>query len=291
MTESTFIGIIELHVYDGKNILSVSCKEFTVKSKKLLTLIIAVAVLVVIVVVFISVFSVRLVLPVYHNFDGGQMSSTDGAPTSDDVLQFARGQNILFLSKSKLVEQLNTAFPEWHAIGIVKNFPNILEVHFVKRVAVLMVKIDGADVYLDSFGYVVDAPSDGEARINVTSAMEAPILSSQNANGQKLLFTSETNNTRLNCILESIMALWQCECEIEDIPTILGKTDNVFTFDSDGVMTITTGVGAKIRIMEPSNTLTDKLIDAFSVYCDPTSDLQKAGTVLEVYPDGKVTRK
>lgn len=261
------------------------------KSKKLLTLIIAVAVLAVIVVVFISVFSVRLVLPVYHNFEGGQMSTTEGAPTSDDVLQFARGKNILFLSKTKIIDQLNEAFPEWHAIGVVKNFPNILEVHFVKRIAVVSVKINGADVFLDSFGYVVDAPTDGETRLNVTSAMESPISVSQNVNGQKLLFTSEINNIRLNCILESIMALWQCECEIEDIPAILGKKENVFTFDSGGVMTITTGVGAKIRIMEPTNTLTDKLIDAFSVYCSPASDLQKAGTVLEVYPDGKVIRK
>ena len=50
------------------------------KSKKLLTLIIAVAVVVVVVVVLASVFAVRQVLPVYHNFEGGQTLSVEGAP-------------------------------------------------------------------------------------------------------------------------------------------------------------------------------------------------------------------
>ncbi len=265
-------------------------KECNVKSKKLLTLIIVVAVLVVIIVVFSSVFAVRQILPVYHSFDGGQMSSVKDAPTANDVLQFTKGQSILFLSKEKVVDQLNEAYPEWHAIGIVKSFPNILEVHFVRRVAVVRVKIGGADVFLDSFGFVVDAPNDGGVRLNITTAFEEPVLATTNVKGQKLEFSSEKNNLRLKYVLESMMALWQCKADIQNIPTILGKTDNVFTFDEKDTMTITTGVGAKIRIMDPSTTLTDKLINAFSVYCDSSYDLQKTGVIIKVYPDGKVTR-
>ncbi len=260
------------------------------KSKKLLTFIIVVAVLVVITVVFASVFAVRQIMPVYHSFDGGQMGSVNGAPTANDVLQFTKGQSILFLSKEEVINQLNEAFPEWHAIGVVKTFPNILEVHFVKRVAVVRVQIGGVDVFLDSFGFVVDAPTDDGVRLNVTSALEDPILANVNEKGQKLQFASEINNLRLQYVLESMMALWQCKAEIENIPTILGKQNNVFTFDEKGTMTITTGVGAKIRIMDPSTTLTDKLIKAFSVYCDESYDLQKAGVIINVYPDGKVTR-
>lgn len=292
LTDFSINSIIYLHNYIGKVCALPSVvKECIVKSKKLLTFIIVVAVLVVITAVFASVFAVRQIMPVYHSFDGGQMGSVKGAPTANDVLQFTKGQSILFLSKEEVINQLNEAFPEWHAIGIVKSFPNILEVHFVKRVAVVKVKIGGVDVFLDSFGFVVDAPTDEGVRLNVTSALEEPILTTINEKGQKLQFASDTNNLRLQYVLESMMALWQCKADIENIPTILGKQDNVFTFDEKSTtMTITTGVGAKIRIMDPSTTLTDKLINAFSVYCDESYDLQKAGVIINVYPDGKVTR-
>lgn len=264
-------------------------KENNVRSKKLLTLIIVVAVLIVIVVVLSSVFAVRQALPVYHNFEGGQVGSVEGAPTSDDILKLAKGSSILFLSKDKLVQELNSANTEWHAIGVVKDFPNIVEVHFVRRIAVVKVDIGGGDVYLDSFGFVVDAPTDGSKPLDITSALELPSVAKQNVKGQKFQFASETNNKRLECVLESIMALWQCKCEIVNIPTILGKS-NVFTFGDDGAMTITTRVGAKIIVMSPeSEDLTDNLINAFSVYCDGTRNLATYGTQITVWPDGKVT--
>lgn len=270
-------------------------------SKKLLTLIIVIAVLAVIFVVFAGVFSVRLVLPVYHSFEGGVETATDDAPTADDVLQLCKGKNILFLSKQEVIDQLNEKYPDWHAIGIVKNFPNILEVHFVKRVAVVSLKVDGASVYLDSFGYVVETPSADETpQLDITSAFEGTISKnsfSQNSVGKMLVFNSDTNNQRLSCVLESIMALWQCECEIENIPAVLGitsqnsdgTTPKVFTFDDSGAMIITTGVGAKIYIMDPTNTLTDKLINAFSAYCSDGN--MQSGVVFEVYPDGRINKK
>ena len=263
-------------------------KEIAVKSKKLLTLIIAVAVVVVVVVVLASVFAVRQVLPVYHNFEGGQTLSVEGAPTANDVLQLAKGKSIFTLSKSQLTDKLNSQYPEWSVVGIVKNFPNILEVHFVQRVAVVKVSVNGADVFLDNTGYVVDAPQSGNVPIDITSAVSTPTTAKVNVKGQKLQFEDDVNNHRLECVLESIMALWQCQCEIEDIPTILGKS-NVFTFNADGEMTITTRAGAKIIVMSPDDGLTDKLIQAFSVYCDGSNDLQKYGTGITVWPDGKVT--
>ena len=119
-----FVGKISSRAFQG------DCRE---KAKKLLTLIIAVAVVVVVVVVLASVFAVRQVLPVYHNFEGGQTLSVEGAPTANDVLQLAKGKSIFTLSKSQLTDKLNSQYPEWSVVGIVKNFPNILEVHFVQR--------------------------------------------------------------------------------------------------------------------------------------------------------------
>lgn len=256
----------------------------------MLSLIIVIAVLVVIVVVFASVFSVRSVLPVYHKFDGGEMTATDGAPTADDVLKLVRGKNIFLLSKDDLLDQLNSLNSEWHAIGVVKSFPNILEVHFVKNVAIVEVTVSGSPVYLDCFGYVVSAPSEDEMPLNIDSAFNASDLFAQtNQLGSELVFTNEIYNQRLDYVLQAIMALWQCNCEIQNIPTVLGKTENVFTFDDDGSMIITTGVGAKIYIMEPASTLTDKIINAFSVYCSATSDYQRNGAVMKVYSNGTIT--
>ena len=86
------------------------------KSKKLLKFIIAVAVVVVVVVVLASVFAVRQVLPVYHNFEGGQTLSVEGAPTANDVLQLAKGKSIFTLSKSQLTDKLNSQYPEWSVV-------------------------------------------------------------------------------------------------------------------------------------------------------------------------------
>lgn len=41
--------------------------------------------------------------------------------------------------------------------------------------------------------------------------------------------------------------------------------------------------------MSPDVDLTEKMIKAFSVYCDDSYDLQKNGAEITVWPDGKVT--
>lgn len=257
------------------------------KSKKMLTMLIVLAVVIVIVIVFASVFSLKSSLIVCHNFEGGKVTGLADAPTEEDVLQLYKGKSILFLSKEDVLAKLNEKYPEWHAIGVVKNFPNILEVHFVKRVAVVKVDIGGSTVYLDSFGYVVDAPQTDEP-LDITSAMESPCTTTVNEKGKQIQFVSATNNSRLQIVLDTIMALWQCKCDIENIPNILGK-ENVFTFDADGTMTVTTRVGAKIHFIDPETLLTQKFIDAFSVYCSEKYDLQRENVEITVYPDGKVT--
>lgn len=258
------------------------------KSKKLLTLIIAVAVIVVVIIVLASVFSLKTVLPICHNFEGGKVTGIADAPTDEDVLQLYKGKSIIFLSKQKVIDELNSKYPDWHVIGVIKNFPNILEVHFVRRVAVVKVDVGGSDVYLDSFGYVVDAPTDGSKPLDISSAFQSPSVASVSGNGQKFQFVSEESNKRLALVLESIMALWQCNCDIQNIPTILGKS-NVFTFSSDGTMTITTSVGAKIHFVQPESPLTEKFINAFSVYCSDKYDLMREDIEITVWSDGKIT--
>lgn len=259
------------------------------KSKKMLTMLIVLAVLIVVIIVFASVFSLSDTLVVCHDFQGGKVTGVSGAPTDNDIVELYKGKSILFLSKEKVTEELSAKYSEWHVIGIVKNFPNQLEVHFVKRVAVMKVDVGGHDVYLDNFGYVVDAPENGEEPLDVTSAFEKPSATTVCTKGSKLQFNYSADNTRLDVILETVMALWQCKCDIKNIPTLLGK-ENVFSFDSDGTMTVTMSSGAKIHFMEPTSILTQKFIDAFSVYCNNEKyDLQLDGTEITVWPDGKIT--
>ena len=258
------------------------------KSKKLLSLIIVVAVLIVIIVVCVSVFAVRDARVVIRSFEGGEMIAANGDPTPDDVLDFAKGKSIVFLSKDKLTEELNKKFPEWHVVHIEKYFPNTVEVHVVKRVAVVLLNVDGG-VYLDNFGYVVDAPTDGSTPLDITSFLGIlPGTTAAKNKGEKFQFENATANQRLDIVLQSIMALWQCKVEIADIPTILGKSD-VFTFTQSGNMEILTKTGVKIIVQEPNpQTLTEGLIDAFSVYYNNKVNLQQSGYVITVKPDGSV---
>ncbi|MCM1289208.1 MAG: FtsQ-type POTRA domain-containing protein [Corallococcus sp.] len=259
------------------------------KSKKLLALIIVVAVLIVIIVVFVSVFAVRNARIVIRSFDGGEITAVNGDPTPNDILEYSKGKSIVFLSKDKLAEELNKKYPEWHVVQVVKHFPNTVEVHMVKRVAVVKLDIDGG-VYLDSFGYVVDAPSDGSKPLDVTSAIrDLPGTTAVNAKGQKFRFVSDACNKRLDLILRSIMALWQCKIEIKDIPTILNESD-VFTFAQNGNMEILTKTNVKIVVESPSSeTLSDGLIKAFSVYYNDKQNLQQQGVDIIVKADGRVT--
>ena len=123
------------------------------KSKKLLVLIAILAAVVVVIVVFASVFSVKDVVVVYHNFDGSLAPTPEeGAISDDEMAELAMGKGIVFLSKNKLLSQANGSFKDWHAFAVVKNFPNVVEVHVVKRTAMLKIDIAGEEVYIDSFG-------------------------------------------------------------------------------------------------------------------------------------------
>ncbi len=261
------------------------------KSKKLLALIIVVALLIVITVVLISVFSVASVRLNFHKFYGAEMTAPDGAPSANEVLKLCKGKNIMFLSKEDLLAKLNKKFPNWHAYEVVKNFPNRVEVHFVENVPVVKMNL-GSVVYLNSFGYVVPAPENGVEPIDITSAILVPSTSKVSEMGKKYEFVTPERNEQLSAVIKSVLALYQCQIDIEDIPEVLGKVD-VFTFESDGDLVIRTKAGAQIVVKspKPNDNLTERLIDAFSVYCNPTQDLQKEGVVITVTADGKILSK
>lgn len=255
------------------------------KNKKLLIVIAVVAVVVVVAVVMASVFSVQKIAFVYHSFDGQEVSAQDG-PTADEVLKISKGKSIVFLSKNKLLTEINKQYSKWHAFAIVKNFPNILEIHLVERLAVAKLDVNGVSVFVDSFGYITDTPENGRY-LDITSAFMVREAKSVDV-GRLLEFNDETSNVRFNQVLQAIVATWQCNLDYVEIPEILGSRE-VFTFDNDGNMTVNMLHGAKIFVKAPQTNLADRLIQAYSVYYNPTLDLQKEGIVITVSEDGKIS--
>jgi len=261
-------------------------KGVIVKKKKLLIALAVVAVVVVVVVVMASVFSVQKIAFVYHNLEGQQVSGTNG-PTADEILKISKGKSIVFLSKNKLLNDINKQYTDWHAFAIVKNFPNILEIHLVERVAVAKVNVTkGVSVYVDSFGHIIAAPEEGTC-LDISSAFLVRNAKSLEI-GSKLEFEDASDNVRLEQTLQAIVATWQCKLDYQQIPEILGAS-NVFTYDADGNLRINMKQGAKIVVKSPQTNLSDRLIQAYSVYYNSSSNLQQSGVVITVAEDGKIS--
>lgn len=260
------------------------------ENNKLLVLIVVVAIVAVSAVCLSSIFSINDARIVYYNFDSTETSYVEGSnmPTENDVLQFCKGKNIVTLSKGELMQSVNTN-PQnsgWRAIGVVKYFPNLVEVHVVKTVVVAKVEIAGVDVYLDSFGYVCQ-PQDAEfTPVDITSVFGTRDVL-QNQVGKPLIFASDANNKALDYTLQSFSALWQCKLEMEEIPSVIGQ-GNVFSMDSYGNFVVSTRVGAKIVVQQPDQEFQSRLIKALSVYFNETLDMQKDGVVITVLGDGTI---
>ena len=257
------------------------------KSKKLLILIASIAAVVVFIVIMAAVFAVSKVELVYHDFDGNRIAAPDeGGIAYEDVEKQARGKSTIFLSKTKLLNQINSTHPEWHAFAVVKNFPNIVEIHLVKRTAILKIDVSGKEVYIDNFGYVVSEPENGRV-IDATSAFNLTDAKTQEP-GKKFEFAVEENNGRLQCILEALVATWQCKVDIPNLPVILADKD-VFLFDEDGAMLIKPSSGGTIRILAPETNLTQRLINAYGVYFNEYANLQGDEWIITVHESGTIT--
>lgn len=258
------------------------------KSKKLLVLISLIAVVVVLAVVLSTVFSVKTVRPKFYNFDGSQtIAPSDGDISPAELTAMVEGKSIIFLSKQDLLNKLNSTYKQWHAFGVVKNFPNVIEVYFVKRTAVAKINLSTSEVvYVDSFGYVTEK-GENDYVIDITSAFSSrePLSA---VPGSKLVFKVEENNARLNYVLDAILATWQCYVEISDMPVILGEND-VFSFDSDGSMMINPRLGGIIKVLSPETELANRLIKAYSVYYSESVNISSVDWTITVYKNGRIT--
>ena len=258
------------------------------KSKKLLILIASVAAAVVVIVLLAGLFSISGTPKlVYHDFSGKETAApAEGGIAPDDIAEFINGKSAVFLSKTKLLEQINTTFLDWHAYAVKKYFPNVIEVHLTKRIALLKLDVSGKEVYIDCFGYVMNAPSSGRV-VDATSAFKSTDAKKQQL-GAPFKFAVEDNDAKLQYVIQALLATWQCKVETEDLAALLGY-DNVFNFDEDGTMLITPRSGGTIRILSPAVNLTERLIHAYGVYYNEYANLQSDDWVITVQENGTIT--
>ena len=260
------------------------------KIKKLLVLIASIAAVIVIIVILAAVFSIKStdnIQIVYHKFDGAQTVAPDeGGITSDDVLPLVKGKSAVFLSKIKLLNQINTTFTNWHAYSVEKRFPNVVRIHVVECTAMLKVVVNGKEVFIDCFGYVMKEPENGRV-IDATSAFKGTDTKALNY-GEEIRFDVEENNVRLKYVLQALLAMWQCKVDVPNLPALLGD-NNVFSFDEDNNFLITPSSGGTIKVLSPSTNLTERLIAAYSVYYNEYADLQDNSWVITVKADGTIT--
>lgn len=240
------------------------------KSKKLLIAVAVIVVVISVVVVMASVFTVRDVELTYHAFDGSKISNPENGLKPDEISALVKGKSIVFLSKTDFLTTLNDQYIGWHAFAVVKNFPNVVEVHLVKRTAVARLSTSEGFIYVDCFGYVM-ADADNDV-IDISSAFDTKDVAKARP-GEPIEFQVAENNNRLKCVLNAILATWQCKVEVADIPQILGSID-VFTFDSEGNLIIRPKQGGTIKVNEPEQNLSERLKSAYGVYYNTSLNMQ-----------------
>ena len=265
------------------------------KNKKLLVLLAIVAVVVVIIVVMASVFSVRHVYLSYHMFNGDLTTAPDGGVPTEVIESIARGKSAIFLSKANFLAQVNAKlqassdYSQWHAFAVVRNFPNKLEVHLVKRTAIAKFSLSttAETIYIDSFGCrVTEIPEDGQC-IDITSAFNATDPAAEQPADGTFKFVSAESNTRLKYVLEAILATWQCYVEIDEMDDVLRPT-NAFTFDEHGCLLVRPSQGGTIELQSPETDLSVRLQKAYGVYFNSSVNLQSDKWVITVYKNGRI---
>ena len=262
------------------------------KNKKLLVSLAIVAAVVVFIVIMAAVFSVKGGYFVYHKFDGGLTTVPDGGVPTEVIEKIAKGKSTIFVSKAKLLSQINEKlkadYPEWHAFAVVKNFPNVLEIHLVKRTAIAKLKLSETAeyIYIDSFGCQVNEVPEYDC-IDITQAFKATDKAAEQPEDGTFKFASAESNTRLGYVLDAILATWQCYVDIEEMPIVL-DANKPFEFDENGSLLIHPSQGGTIELQSPDTNLATRLQKAYGVYYNEKVDLQSDEWVITVYKNGRI---
>ena len=228
------------------------------KSKKLIVLIASIAAVVVVIILLAALFTVSVAPTLsYFEFDGRDMAApAEGGIAPNDVLEFVKGKSTIFFSKTKLLEQINTTYLDWHAYHVEKIFPNTFVVSLKKRIPLLKIDVNGKEVYIDCFGYAMQEPTSGNV-VDATSAFKGTDAKNQQL-GTPFKFAVSENDTKLQYVMDALLATWECKVDLDDLAPLLGY-DNLFHFDEDGNMLMTPHSGGTIKILSPKTNLKERL--------------------------------
>lgn len=253
------------------------------RTKHIITLIIVIAVVALVAILLAMVFSVSHVYVYCYDQEGNNIVISDQYDIESSILEQYQGSSIMSLSKDDVCSWVNSNFTSMHALAVVKEFPNTIVVHLVERQAVYTIT-SGANTYqLDSFGYVVESSEVEYTLLDITDAFDTPPTTTEV--GSMLAFDKDSDNSRLELILDTVDTIWQLQYNYSDIAWLVDS----IKFNSDNsVMTITTQKLAYIVVYAPTVDLSDRLIDAFSVYANYTYNLQIEGAVITVLENGSI---
>lgn len=260
------------------------------KNKKLLLIVAIVVICLALLVTFAACCRVADVETVIFNPDGSSYiipSADSGAISAEDVLKIVKGKSVFSLDKDKIAEQIQVNHPGFVCVGIVVQFPNTLTVYLVQGQACVKLSTGTKEVYLDRFGNVAE-PSEGQSDIDISSAFRLQTISDLTV-GSKFRFSSETDNQRLEQVLDAINAMWRMYVEYNDISAVLGES-GVFGYNADGDLLINVKKTATVVVKSPEQVdIAEHVIKGLSVYFKAEDNLQTSGTVITVSRDGRVS--
>ncbi|MEG1527650.1 MAG: hypothetical protein RR418_00560 [Clostridia bacterium] len=251
--------------------------------KRMLVIFSILLVIVIIVVLSSTVFTVQSSNICFYNEDGS-LSTTPQELVSSDLSSSIRGKSIFFFSESKAIEaiQSDPELNQYFVVDVVRHFPNSVTIHLAKRNPIFVLRKEGKNYLLDTFGVVIALIDDASGYVDITDDFSAYAINL--TVGQSVTWANvETGNQYkyISCVASTV---WRFYYNFSSINTIIKG----FKFDKDR-LTIFTRTGAEIVILTPGEQLETKCILAFSVYASEKEDNTTEKTIIMVDQKNRVS--
>lgn len=229
-----------------------------------------------------TIFSVQQINYVYKN----EFNQLVDAPSKVNIEQITKSyinKSIFLLNADELISDVNAQAPTLKVIGIVRNFPNVVDIYYTNRIPVIVVK-DSVDLIyrIDLDGIVVESVTNYSNMVRIDGISFGRLTV-----GQKVEITSAADKYKFDLIisaLKNLSLLGGLVDHTSAIPTIVSSCG----FDTTNLYLNTTN-GCKILIMDPQTELQGKIIGAFSVFKEIYRD-SRALIVVYTNSEGIITK-
>lgn len=206
-----------------------------------------------------TIFAVHQINYVYKNeFD--QIVDAPSKISIEEINKSYTNKSIFLLNTDKLALEVNAYKPSIKVIGVVRNFPSIVNIYYTNRIPVIVVK-DSVDLLytIDLDGYVVSSVTNYSNLIRIDGLSFAKL-----SEGQKAQTAVPADNYKLDVILNALKNLSSLGALVDHTSAITSMISGC-GFES-GDLYLNTVNGCKILIKDPVSQLQEKIIGAFSVF-------------------------